>query len=75
MGLTQKIWELPKTGMHVVQVFFSANKLCSRESLKELLTIALSRSDVIVTSGGVSMGEKVQLLYLPSLCALNFRTC
>ena len=31
----------------------------SHESLKTLLTDALSKTDVIVTSGGVSMGEKV----------------
>ena len=31
----------------------------SRESLVEKLTEALSTADVVVTSGGVSMGEKV----------------
>lgn len=33
--------------------------LYSQESLKTLLTDALSKTDVVVTSGGVSMGEKV----------------
>ena len=33
--------------------------LCSHDSLKALLTAALCETDVIVTSGGVSMGEKV----------------
>ena len=31
----------------------------SHESLKTLLADALSKTDVVVTSGGVSMGEKV----------------
>ena len=33
--------------------------VCSRESLVECLEKALDRLDVLVTSGGVSMGEKV----------------
>ena len=33
---------------------------CSRDSLKMLLTKGLNEADVVVTSGGVSMGEKVR---------------
>lgn len=33
----------------------------SRESLKSLLSKGLDEADVIITSGGVSMGEKVGL--------------
>ena len=37
----------------------------SRESLVSLLTRGLEDGDVLVTSGGVSMGEKVQACYWP----------
>ena len=66
MGLWQKTWELLKTGKYVCLHFFclfSAMILCSYEFLKESLTSALSQSDIVVTSGGVSMGEKV-----PQIC-------
>ena len=43
-----------------LQVCMHCNNLCSHESLKTLLTDALSKTDVLVTSGGVSMGEKVR---------------
>ena len=33
--------------------------LSSRESLKEKLTAAFNLADVVITSGGVSMGELV----------------
>lgn len=33
--------------------------LYSYETLKTIITNALSKTDVIITSGGVSMGEKV----------------
>ena len=33
--------------------------LCSREAVKEKLTAALDVADVLITSGGVSMGEMV----------------
>lgn len=36
--------------------------LCSRESLKEKLAASFSEADVVITSGGVSMGEMVSLL-------------
>lgn len=34
----------------------------SRDSLVSLLTKGLDEADVLVTSGGVSMGEKVRLV-------------
>lgn len=33
--------------------------MCSRDSLKDKLTAALDEADVLITSGGVSMGEMV----------------
>ena len=37
---------------------------CSRESLVSVVTRALEESDVLITTGGVSMGEKVtQYMY------------
>lgn len=34
--------------------------LCSPDDLLNALNEGISRADVIITSGGVSMGEKVQ---------------
>ncbi len=51
----------------------------SRESLVEKLTEALSTADVVVTSGGVSMGEKVggivMVTCLSSTIHHHYRIC
>ena len=46
----------------------------SRESLVEKLTEALSTADVVVTSGGVSMGEKVGVLSWLPVCRQLYTT-
>ena len=52
----------------VLSVLLLSLCVCSCESLAECLEKALDRLDVLVTSGGVSMGEKVCVSARMYLC-------
>ena len=56
----------------VLSVLLLSLCVCSRESLVECLEKALDRLDVLVTSGGVSMGEKVCVCQHTCICVCVF---